>query len=74
MTRTVRVVCPDGDPSATKLLDLNGEKIPEHVRRATITLEPGKLARGSFLYYKPPRAGFGDEFDTFEAEVVLGAP
>ncbi len=72
--RTIRVVCPDGDPSTTKLLDLDGKVIPEAVKRATITLEPGRRAHGFFLFYKPARTGFGDEFDTFEAEVVLGAP
>jgi len=71
--RTIRVVCPDGDPAKTKLLDLDGKPIPEAVKRATITIEPGELARGTFLCYKAPRPGHDDEFDTFEAEVVLGA-
>ncbi len=72
MTRKIRVVCPDGDPAKVKLLE-NDEPIPEHVRRATITIEPGELARGVFVFYMPPRPGRPDEFDSFEAEVVLGA-
>ncbi len=73
MDRTIRVVCPDGDPITTKLLDLDGKLIPEAVKRATITLVAGQRARGAFLFYKPARPGHDDEFDTFEAEVVLGA-
>ncbi len=72
-SRIVRVVCSDGSSASVRLLDLAGEPISEIVKRATITIEAGELARGTFLFYKPAQSGRDDEFDSFEADVVLGA-